>query len=127
MAIDNKTRDEKLQYSINRKAAKISALQPGKIKKYELFKGKEILLSDQSTIIEQEKFTYSPLGKAFGRQIKAIEKQGKKRVEVPEVAKPIAQKLTIKDVIRENSISKEAKNKLNKIKDIEKTLGRENL
>ena len=123
MAIDNKTRDEKLQYSINR----ISALQPGKIKKYELFKGKEILLSDQSTIIEQAKFTYSPLGKAFGRQIKAIEKQGKKRVEVPEVAKPIAQKLTIKDVIRENSISKEAKNKLNKIKDIEKTLGRENL
>ena len=75
------------------------------------------MLSDQSTIIEQAKFTYSPLGKAFGRQIKAIEKQGKKRVEVPEVAKPIAQKLTIKDVIRENSISKEAKNKLNKIKD----------
>ena len=85
------------------------------------------MLSDQSTIIEQAKFTYSPLGKAFGRQIKAIEKQGKKRVEVPEVAKPIAQKLTIKDAIRENSISKEAKNKLNKIKDIEKTLGRENL
>ena len=36
----------------------------------------EILSSDQSTIIEQDKFTYSPLGKAFEKQIKTIEKQG---------------------------------------------------
>ena len=34
--------------------------------------------SDQSTIIEQDKFTYSPLGKAFEKQIKTIEKQGGK-------------------------------------------------
>ena len=37
----------------------------------------EILSSDQSTIIEQDKFTYSPLGKAFEKQIKTIEKQGR--------------------------------------------------
>ena len=35
-----------------------------------------MLLSDQSRIIEQAKFTYSPLGKAFEKQIKAIEYQG---------------------------------------------------
>ena len=29
-------------------------------------------------IIEQTKFTYSPLGKAFEKQIKSIEDQGKK-------------------------------------------------
>ena len=33
MAIDDKTRDEKLQYDINRKKAKISALSSGKIDK----------------------------------------------------------------------------------------------
>ena len=36
--------------------------------------------SDQSRIIEQTKFTYSPLGKAFEKQIKAIEDQGKKQI-----------------------------------------------
>ena len=65
MIIDDKIRDEKLQYDINRKAAKISALSSGKIDKYEYLTGEEILLSDQKRVIEQTKFTYSPLGKAF--------------------------------------------------------------
>ena len=58
--------------------AKISALSSGKIDKFEYLTGEEILQSDQSRIIEQAKFTYSPLGKAFEKQIKAIEEQGKK-------------------------------------------------
>ena len=49
---DDKTRDEKLQYDINREAAKISALSSRKIDKYEYLTGEEILLSDQSRIIE---------------------------------------------------------------------------
>ena len=39
MAIDDKIKDEKLQYNINREAAKISALSSGKIDKYEYLKG----------------------------------------------------------------------------------------
>ena len=35
MAIDDKIRDEKLQYDIKRKPAKLSALSSGKIDKYE--------------------------------------------------------------------------------------------
>ena len=35
MTIYSKIRDEKLQYDINRKAAKISALSSSKINKYE--------------------------------------------------------------------------------------------
>ena len=35
MAIEGQSRDEKLQYDINREAAKISALSSGKIDKYE--------------------------------------------------------------------------------------------
>ena len=73
MTINDQIKDEKLQYNINREAAKISALSSGKIHKCEYLTGKDILPSDQQQIIEQVKFTYSPLGKAFEKQIKTIE------------------------------------------------------
>ena len=73
--------DEKLEYEINREAAKISALSSGKTGKYEYLTGEEILPSNQQQIIEQAKFTYSPLGKAFEKQLKTIEDQGKKQID----------------------------------------------
>ena len=78
MAIDGNIIDEKIQCGINRDAAKISALSSGKINKYEYLAGKEILPSHQGRIIEQAKFTYSPLVKAFEKQIKTMEEQEKK-------------------------------------------------
>ena len=63
MTIDDQIRDEKLQYDINKEAAKISALSSGKIHKYEYLTGEDILPSNQQQIIEQAKFTYSTLGK----------------------------------------------------------------
>ena len=39
---------------------------------------KKILLSNQKQVIEKAKFTYSPLGKVFEKQIKTIQDQGKK-------------------------------------------------
>ena len=68
MTIDDKIRNEKLKYNINREVAKISALLSGKIDKYEYLTGEEILPSNQRKIIEQAKFPYSPLGKAFEKQ-----------------------------------------------------------
>ena len=68
MTIDDQIKDEKLQYDINREAAKISALSSGRINKYEYYTGEEILPSNQKQIIEQAKFTYSPLGKTFNKQ-----------------------------------------------------------
>ena len=65
MTIDDKIKNEKLQYDINQEAAKVSAESSGKIDKYEYLTGEEILSSDQSRKIEQAKFTYSPLGKVF--------------------------------------------------------------
>ena len=47
--------------------------------KYEYLTGEDILPSNQQQIIEQAKFTYSPLGKAFEKQIKTIEDQGQNR------------------------------------------------
>ena len=78
---NDQIRDEKLQYDINRKVTEISALSSGKSDKYEYLTGKEILLSNQQQVIEQGKFTYSPLGKAFEKQ-KTIEDQGERHVEV---------------------------------------------
>ena len=65
MTIDDKFRNEKLQYDINREAANLSALSSGKI-------------------IEQSKSAYSPIGKAFEKQTKAIEDQGEKQVKAIE-------------------------------------------
>ena len=65
MTISDQIKDEKLQYNINREAAKISALSSGKLHKYEYLTGEEMLPSNQQQIIDQTKFTYSPLGKAF--------------------------------------------------------------
>ena len=48
-----------------------------------------ILLVKQQ-IIEQAKFTYSLLGKAFEKQIKTIEDQGKKQVDALKVLEPKA-------------------------------------
>ena len=81
MKINDQTRDEKLKYDINREAAKISALSSGKIHKYEYLAGDEILPSYKQQIIEQAKFTYSPLGRAFEKQIKTIEDQGEKQIK----------------------------------------------
>ena len=72
----------------NREAAKISALSSGKLHKYEYLTGEDILPSNQQQIIEQTKFTYSPLGKAFEKQTKTIEDQSKKQVDALEKLKP---------------------------------------
>ena len=79
MAIYDQIRD--------RKTAEISAKSSGKLHKYEYHTGEDILPSNQQQIIELAKFTYSPLGKAFEKQIKTIEDQGKKQVDALEILK----------------------------------------
>ena len=64
MTIEDQIGDEKLQYDVNREAAKISAFSSGKTEKYEHLTGQKMLPSNQQQIIEQAKFTCSPLGKA---------------------------------------------------------------
>ena len=68
MTNDDKIRDEKFQYDIKREAGKISAFSSGKVDKYQYLTGEEILPSDQRRVIEQTKFTYSPLGEALEKQ-----------------------------------------------------------
>ena len=51
MTLEDQIADEKVQYDIDREAAKISALSSGKTDKYEYLTGKEILAFNQQQII----------------------------------------------------------------------------
>ena len=67
------------------------------------------------------------MGKAFEKQIKTIEDQGKKQVDALNTLKSNNQ-LTIEDVIPKNALNNdEAKKELDKIKEIEKNVDREKL
>ena len=140
MTINDRIKDEKLQYDINREAAKISALSSGKLHKYEYLTGEDILPSAQQQIIEQTKFTYSPLGKAFDKQIKTIEDQGKKQVDALNALNTLKSdnKITIEKYIYDPkdtpfiSRQKEIFNKLiderlEKITDLDERVNREDL
>ena len=78
MKIHKKVRGEKLQYDINREGGKTLALSSGEIDKYEYLTDEKMLPSHHSKIIEQGKFTYSPLGRAFEKQRKTIRSRNKK-------------------------------------------------
>ena len=132
MTIDEKIRDEKLQYEINREATKISALSSNKIHKYEYLTGEEILPSSNQQIIEQARFTYYPLWKAFEKQIKTIEDQGKNQVDALNTLKSDNnnKKLETKneDVIPKSAFtSNEAREEIKKKLKIEKNVDKEKL
>ena len=65
------------QYDLDRKAAKISALSPNNLEKYEYLTGKDLGLKPST--IEQTKFEHSPLGKTFNKGLNK-DHQKKKRL-----------------------------------------------
>ena len=116
MTIDDQIKDEKLQYDINREAVKISALSSGKFNKYEYLTSEEVLPSNRQQIIEQAKFEYSPLGKAFKKRVKTIEDQGKKQIEALE-------NLKLKEITRDKTKPIEYNNYfINKLAKIQKSI-----
>ena len=125
MTIEDQIKDEKLQYDINRETVKISALSSGKLDKYEYLTGEEILPSNQQQIIQQAKFTYSPLGKALEKQRKTVEDQEEKQVVALESLKNSDKKLTpIKDFISTENLNPEIINEIKRIEEIEKKVDR---
>ena len=125
MTIEDQIKDEKLQYDINREAAKISALSSGKLHKYEYLTGEEILPSNQQQIIQQAKFNCSLLGKTLEKQVKTIKDQGEKQVVALESLKDSDKKLTpIKDFIPTENLNTEIINEIKRIEEIEKKVDR---
>ena len=125
MTIEDQIKDEKLQYDINREAAKISALSSGKIDKYEYLTGEEILPSNQQQIIQQAKFNYPPLEKAIEKQRKTIEDQGEKQVNA---LKTSYKKLpSIKDFVPTENFNLEIINEIKRNEEIEKNVDRDKM
>ena len=120
---------------INTEAAKISALPSNKFNKYEYLTGEEILPSNQKQMIQQAKFTYSPLGKAFEKQIKTIEDQGKKQIDALKDLKDSEKKKIHADdyknkllIPKEREIFKNIYNKrLDKIEELDKKIDYDDL
>ena len=119
MTIEDQNRDEKIQNDINKEAAKMSALSSGKIYTYEYLTGEEILPPNQQQMIEQAKFTYSPLGKAFEKQTKTFKDQGEKQPDALKVLKLKEIKPKEKNLIEYDNYFI---NRLAEIRDITKTI-----
>ena len=125
MTIEDQIKDEKLQYDVNREAAKISALSSGKIDKYEYLTGEEILPSNQQQTIQQAKFNYSPLGKALEIQRKTIEDQGENQADA---LKTSYKKLpSIKDFVPIEKFNPEIIAEIKRIEEIEKRVDRDKM
>ena len=71
--LDRKIMQNEVQYDLDRKAAKISALSSNNLDKYEYLTGEDLGLKPST--VEQAKFEYSPLGKIFN---KGLDKDDKK-------------------------------------------------
>ena len=122
MAIDNKIREENYSAILTEKQQNYQHYHQIKNWWYEYFSGEEVLSLDQGRMIKQAKFTYSPLGKAFEKQIRTMEDQGKKQVEPLNTLKCNKQ-LTIEDLIPNDARNNdEAKKELDKTKEIEKKM-----
>ena len=95
-------RDEKLQYDFSKEAVKILALSTGKNDKYEYLTAEEILPINHRAVIEEPKFTYSPLEKALEKETKTIEDQIKKQIKATEEHE--------KQLVKSNAFSEKEKN-----------------
>ena len=118
MTIDKKIRDETSWHDINREAAKISAFSSAKSVKYKYLTGREILPFGSSQMIEQSKFTYSPLRKTFEKWAKTIKDQPDKQVKASKVLKSEDQQLIVLDASPEDQLNGETRIKLRKSKEL---------
>ena len=71
--LDKKNLQNKAQYDLYRKAAKISALSSNNLDKCEYLTGEDLGLKPDT--IEQAKFEYSPLGKIFNKGLSENDKK----------------------------------------------------
>ena len=81
MTIEVKLKMKNYNMILIERLQKYRLYRQAKIDKYEYLTGEEILPSNKQQIIEQAKFTYFPLRKAFQKPTKTIEDQGEKQIK----------------------------------------------
>ena len=144
--LNRKIKQNKAQYNLDRKAAKISALSFNNSDIYEYLTGEDLGLKPST--VEQAKFEYSPQRKIFNKglskddkkglfkrlenikgkneeQLKAIEDQGKKQLE--EIKNIKTDSKSFKMICRFITINKKSRELINKIIEIETQLKTEKL
>ena len=72
--LNKKIQQNEVQYDLDRKAAKISALSSNYLDKYEYLTGEDVNLKPST--IEQAKFEYSLLGKIFNKGLSEDNQKG---------------------------------------------------
>ena len=86
---------------------------------------KKILPSNQQQIIEQAKFTYSPLGNASEKRIKTIEDQGEKQVDALKSLESSDKQLpSIKDFMLKERLNLEIIDEIERIEEEERKADR---
>ena len=71
--LDDKIKSNKVQYDLDREAAKISALSSGELQKYEYLTGEDLWYKPD--VVQKARFEYSPLGKVFDKGLDESEKK----------------------------------------------------
>ena len=71
--LNDKIKAKKVQYDLDRKAAKISSLSSGELEKYEYLTGED--LGYKQGVVENANFEYSPLGKVFNKGLDERDKK----------------------------------------------------
>ena len=71
--LNRKVMQNKAQYDLDRKAAKNSALSSNNLDECEYLTGEDLGL--KSSIVEEAKFEYSPLGKIFSKRLSEDDKK----------------------------------------------------
>ena len=71
--LDNKIRQNKVDYDLNRKNAEITALSLGKLDKYEYLTDQD--LGYRPDPVQKARFEFSPLGQVFNKGLDSSEKQ----------------------------------------------------
>ena len=109
--LNRKIKQNKAQYDLDRKAAKISALSSNNLAKYEYLAGEDLDLKPST--IEKAKFEYSPLGKIFNKGLSEDDKKeglfkGLKNIES-------------KNEVQLQEIKDQGEKQLEEIKDISKS------
>ena len=114
MAINDKIRDEKMQYDIKREVAKISALSSRKIDKYEYLIDEELLTSNQREIIKKISLHI------FLQEMLLKNKQQRQKTES-------TNKKSIASLFSKNVLNEEPTYEFNKIVEMENKLNRDDL
>ena len=112
--LNRKIKQNKAQYDLDRKAAKISALSSNNLDKYEYLAGEDLDLKPST--IEKAKFEYSPLGKIFNKGLSEDDKkeglfkrlkniESKNEVQLQEIKDQGEKQLEeIKDISKSNTL-----------------------